>query len=91
MNRQQKAANTKAERAAARVWEDVEKKKAAFGCSCALRKGMSYEDLRPLRGGCTDTPTRSFAGKSSGGRFVCPVLDLYRRSVPNPPPEEIAA
>lgn len=91
MNRQQKAARTKAEKAAERVWEDVSKKKAEFGCSCRLRKGMDRADLAKLGGGCTDTPARGFRGHEQGGRFVCPVLDLYRRSVPNPAPEEVAA
>lgn len=78
MNPQQKAANTKAEKAAKRVWEDVKKSKQRTGCKCALRKGMDHDDLRLLKGGCTDTPTHP------GGRWTCPTLDKYRRLVPQP-------
>lgn len=91
MNRQQKAAKTKAAKAAARVWEDVSKKQEVFGCECDLHEGMTRDELAPLGGGCTDTPERGFAGDVAGGRYVCPVLDLYRRSVPNPVPEELVA
>lgn len=90
MNRQQKAARTRADRAATRVWEVVKRKRAAEGCTCAIRKGMAYEQLRSLGGGCTDTPERGFAGGAGGGRYVCPTLDLYRRSV-GQPPEQAAA
>lgn len=83
MNSQQKAAKTRAERAANRVWEDVKRRKSLDGCTCALRKGMTYEDLAKLGGGCTDAPERGFANNGEG-RWVCPTLDAYRRLVGMP-------
>lgn len=77
MNPQEKAAKTRADKAAARIWPDIFKSKQRTGCRCKLRKGMNAADLRPLKGGCTDVPG------NPGGRFVCPTLDKYRRMLPN--------
>jgi hypothetical protein len=78
MTRQEKAAKTRAENAAKRIWDDVRASKSRTKCKCALRKGMSYDDLKKLKGGCTD-----YEG-NAGGRFVCPTLDKYRRLVGYP-------
>lgn len=82
MNKQQKAANTRSERAAARQWRDVRASKSRTKCTCKLRKGMTYDELRKLNGGCTD-----YAGHP-GGRYICPTLDKYRRLVGYPIQED---
>ena len=82
MTKQQKAAKARAAKAAQRIWDDVERARAAHKCSCRIRKGMTYDDLRRLGGGCTDVPGHE------GGRYVCPVLDKYRRLVGYPKGEE---
>lgn len=76
MNKQQKAAATRAARAAERIWADIKKSKERTGCTCKLRKGMNHDDLRKLKGGCTDKPG------NPGGRYTCPTLDKYRRTLP---------
>lgn len=81
MTKQQKAAKTRASNAAQRIWDEVQSASQAHDCSCPLRKGMTYDELRKLGGGCTDT------NDNPGGRYVCPVLDKYRRLVGFPPLE----
>lgn len=90
MNKQQKAARTRAAAAATRVWEDVKRVIAREGCKCGLKKGMDYDDLRKLKGGCTDTPARGVAYHGEG-RWICPALNTYRTAVGRPPVEEVAA
>jgi hypothetical protein len=83
MTKQEKAAKTKHDKFAARVWEGVKQMRKREGCTCKIHKGMTYEELRVLGGGCTDTPERSLI-QGGMGRWVCPVLDAYRRRVPAP-------
>jgi hypothetical protein len=82
MTEQQKSAKTRAENAAKRIWADVSASKSRTKCTCKLRKGMSFDDLRKLKGGCTDREG------NPGGRFVCPTLDKYRRLVGYPTQED---
>jgi len=39
--------------AADKVWEVVSKNITEQGCRCGLKRGMTWEDLRPLGAGCT--------------------------------------
>lgn len=82
MTKQQKAAKARADNAAQRIWNEVQNARKARKCSCRIRKGMTYDDLRKLGGGCTDTAF------NPNGRYVCPVLDKYRRLVGFPKAEE---
>lgn len=82
MTRQEKAAHTRAARAAERQWQDIRASKSRTKCTCKLRKGMTYDELKKLGGGCTN-----YEGHP-GGRFVCPTLDKYRRLVGYPSKED---
>lgn len=81
MTKQQKAAKTRAKNKADRIWTEVRASIKRTGCRCDIRKGMTYDQLRKLNGGCTD-----YHGHQ-GGRWVCPTLDLYRRLVGYPQDE----
>jgi hypothetical protein len=53
------------------VWQKVLDYRARRSevCSCVLRRGMDQDDLLALGSGCRD-------------RWICPVLDYYRRQTP---------
>lgn len=56
-----------------RIWAEVQRKQEASWpvCTCELRRGMTWDDLLELEEGCTHRLHR----------YICPVLDFYRRSV----------
>lgn len=70
--RQAKAADDKANgilnKTNAYIWEQVQKRVIANGCSCGFQPGATWEELRPLGSGCT-----------ADQHFVCGALDTYRR------------
>lgn len=52
-----------------RTWDAITRLPTFKSCNCGLRKGMTLADLRELGAGCTNP------------RYVCPVLDSYRRKL----------
>lgn len=62
-----KAREVRVSRSDERVWEAIERILTTQTCNCDLRPGMKADDLRELGAGCT------------APRYVCPVLDAYRR------------
>lgn len=60
-------AENQAKKVADQVWPKIRERKAAGGCRCKLKKGMTIEQLRKLGGGCTMP------------RWACPTLTAYRR------------
>lgn len=70
----QLAREAKARKRVERIWAHIEEMRAELfpRCSCDLRPGMTHDELLKLGSGCT------------AGRWVCPVLDAYRRAVGRP-------
>lgn len=72
-----KAGQANHQAAVDRIWSDVQRKQEASWpvCTCELRAGMDWDDLLKLEEGCTHRLHR----------YICPVLDFYRRAVGGPP------
>jgi hypothetical protein len=61
-------------------WEEIQAFKKMHGskCTCKLRKGMTWDDLRKVENCCRDL----------AHSYICPVLDRYRRLVGYPKLED---
>lgn len=68
LRRVRRAQRAKASKHTAEVWAKVKAARRQHRCSCELHRGMTLAELNQLDGCCTP-------------RWVCPVLDLYRRLV----------
>lgn len=65
-----KASRARSKQHAREVWAQVKRHPHYPRCSCGLRPGMDAGALLELGAGC-----------APGGRYICPVLDKYRRLV----------
>lgn len=76
-----KASDARTDAAAERIWTDVQarRERSQPTCHCELRKGMDWDDLLELKEGCTHRLHR----------YICPVLDFYRRAVGGPPHRDL--
>jgi hypothetical protein len=63
-----------------KIWTIIGAMKKRRGCRCKFRKGWTWEQLRPLNAGCTDSEN---SGLDQAG-WVCPTLDAYRRYLEDP-------
>jgi hypothetical protein len=68
-----KARRVRQAKAKQNLWAKVREHKQATKCTCDLRPGMTWEDLRELGAGCT-----------ADRYFVCSTLDCYRALVTRP-------
>lgn len=78
----QKAAKKRAATLFKRRWDEYwptfVKQRDRNHCTCEIKKGMSYKQLKALAGGCTHKPLQVGEQPGSRVRYVCPVLDAVR-------------